>query len=751
MRRVEDPPLLRGIGRYVADLQIPGCLWVSYLTSTVPHARLLRVDTAGARSVPGVVDVVTAGDLDIGPLPVMHPNFPAAMARPLLAAATVRFVGEAVAAVVARTEAAAADAIHLIEVDYAPLPVVIDPSSALSDTVLLYPEHGSNVVVRAAGGTEDAEPRQFEVVITARFESHRIAPCPMETRAAASRWEPDGRMTHWSSCQGAHPVQKAICDLYGFSPQQVRVVVPEVGGSFGAKARPYPEELLLPWLAARTGLPVRWVSNRSDDMVGLGHSRAQRQEVELGGRRDGTIEALRVRILTDAGAYPLVSPLLASGNTGVLAGGAYRIPAVAWETVAVVTNTTSTTAYRGAGRPEAAALVERAVDLFAAEVAIDPAEVRRKNFIQPAAFPYQTATGLVHDSGNYEAVLDAALVAAGYDQLREDQAKRREQGGPLLGVGLATFVDRTAGIPDSEYGAVELTDDGGALVRTGSTPYGQGHRTSWAMLVAERTGIPFERIEVIYGDTDLIPRGGLTGGSRSVQKAGAAVAVATNALVRQAKQLAAELLEAAEVDVVLDVDLGGRFHVAGTPSISVDWSEVAQSAAERGAPGLKCEADISGEPTFPFGAYVAVAEVDPETGRVTPVRMVTVDDAGRILNPLLAEGQVHGGAAQGIAQALYEAFTYDHDGNPLTAAFTDYAIPSAVELPSFESSFFETPTPNNILGAKGLAESGTIGAPPAMQNAVIDALRHLGVKHIDMPCTPERVWSAIAAAGPERT
>jgi aerobic carbon-monoxide dehydrogenase large subunit len=734
-----------GLGRYVADLDIPGCLWVSYLISTAAHARLVSLDISAARGAPGVVDVVTADDLDIGPLPLINPNFPAAMARPLLASGTVRFVGEAVAAVVAETEEAAARALELIEVDFDPLPVVIDPADALSDQVLLYPEVGSNVVARASGGTADAEPGQSEVVIRASFDSHRVAPCPLETRAAAARWEPDGRLTHWSSCQGAHPVQKLLCDIYRLDPEQVRVVVPEVGGSFGAKSRAYPEEVLLPWLAARAGRPVRWVPNRSEDMLGLGHSRAQRQDIELGGRADGTIEVLRVRILTDAGAYPMVAPLLASGNTGVLAGGAYRIPAVAWETVAVVTNATPTTAYRGAGRPEAAALVERAVDLFASRIGLDPAEVRRRNFIPSTAFPYTTATGVVHDSGNYETVLDTALAAAGYEGLRREQSKRREHGGPLLGVGMATFVDRTAGIPDSEYGSVELNEAGGALVRTGSTPYGQGHLTSWAMLVAERTGIPLDRIDVIYGDTDQIPRGSLTGGSRSVQKAGVAVAVATDQLVDKARQLSAELLEAALEDVVLDIGAAG-FHVAGTPSITVAWPEVARLAAEREEPGLKCEADVAGSPTVPFGAYVAVVEVDDETGRVTPLRMITVDDAGRILNPLIAEGQIHGGIAQGIGQALYEEFEYDADGNPLTGNFADYSVPSAVEIPAFESAFYETPSPNNILGAKGLAESGTIGAPPAVQNAVVDALSHLGVTHIDMPCTPERVWSALAAS-----
>ncbi|HUJ67787.1 MAG TPA: molybdopterin cofactor-binding domain-containing protein, partial [Acidimicrobiales bacterium] len=368
---------------------------------------------------------------------------------------------------------------------------------------------------------------------------------------------------------------------------------------------------------------------------------------------------------------------------------------------------------------------------------------RRKNFIRPEDFPYTASTGLVHDSGDYGAVLDTALTIVGYGELREEQSRRRSAGGPWLGIGLATFVDRTAGVPGGEYGSVELTPAGGALVRTGSTPYGQGHRTSWAMLVAERTGIPIEDIQVVYGDTDVIPRSGVTGGSRSVQKAGAAVALATDQLVLRARNLASELLEAAVEDVVLDVAAGGRFHVAGTPSLSIGWREVAEGAAGGRLPGLRCEADADGEATVPFGAYVAVVEVDAETGAVKLLRLVTVDDAGRILNPLIAAGQVHGGAAQGIGQSLLEQFEYDLDGNPLTPNFIDYPLPSATELPLFETSFVETPSPNNVLGAKGLAESGTIGAPPAVQNAVVDAVRHLGVTHIDMPCTPERVWSAI--------
>jgi carbon-monoxide dehydrogenase large subunit len=480
-------------------------------------------------------------------------------------------------------------------------------------------------------------------------------------------------------------------------------------------------------------------------MVGIGHSRAQRQEVAIGGDRDGTIRAVHARIVGDAGAYPVVGPLLV-GNTGVLLPGPYRVPAVSWETAAVVTNTTPVVAYRGAGRPEAAALMERAVDLFAAEAGLDPLAVRRHNLLRADELPYTNPNGVVYDSGDYLATLDLALADCGWDDLRAEQARRRERGDRRqLGLGLATFVDRTSAVPGAEYGSVELRADGTVLVVTASTPYGQGHRTSWAMLVADRTGIALDRIEVVHGDTDLVPRGGITGGSKSVQKSGAAVALAADQLVEEARMRVAATLEAAVDDVVLDLE-HARFHVAGAPGVAaVSWSELAATLdddAEDDA--LKCEQDFEGGgPTVPFGAYIAVVEVDTETGEVQLVRAVTVDDAGTILNPLLAEGQVQGGVAQGVGQALYEEFVYDDQGTPLTSTFADYLLPSAPELPPFEGRLFESPSPLNPLGAKGIAESGTIGATPAVQNAVVDALSHLGVRHIDLPVTPEKVWRAL--------
>lgn len=745
--RTEDHHLLVGDTRFVADVDLPGALHVRYVTSTVAHAHLVRIDVDAARAAPGVVDVLTSAEVDVAPLKPMVPTAPAAMLRPLLAQGTVRFVGEPIVAVVAESEQAAADGVALVEIDYEPLPVLVRPEEARDSTTRLFPDAGTNVVATNAGGTEGPLPfDECDLVVEADLVNQRVAPCPIETRVAASVWGDDGRLTHYASCQGAHPIRTQLSAVHGLPAEQIRVVTADVGGSFGAKGRAYPEELLLPIIAKRHGRPARWMPNRSDDMVGLGHSRAQRQHVRIGGMRDGTIRCIEVHVLADCGAYPGIAANLAN-NTGNLLPGPYRIPAVRWTNECVLTNTTPITAYRGAGRPEAAAIMDRAVDLFAAEAGLDPADVRRTNLLRPDEFPWKSPTGLTYDSGRYSVALEQALAEVGYDGLRAEQARRRAAGDPkALGIGLSVFIDRTAGVPGSEYGSVELQPGGRMLVKTGSSPYGQGHDTAWAMLVADRTGLPMDRITVVHGDTDVVPRGGVTGGSRSAQKAGTAVAQATDALVVEAKRIAADLLEASVDDIVLEE---ATFHVAGAPgATTVGWAEIAtQVAAQEERNVLHCEADFEGEgPTFPFGAYVAVVEVDTETGLVHLDRIVTVDDAGTILNPMLALGQVHGGLAQGIAQGMFEEFVYDDDGNPLTSTFADYMIPSAADLPSFESSLLETPSPNNPLGFKGIAESGTIGGPPAVQNAVVDALAHLGVRHLDLPITPERVWRAVAGA-----
>ncbi len=485
---------------------------------------------------------------------------------------------------------------------------------------------------------------------------------------------------------------------------------------------------------------MRWFETRTENMVAMGHGRAQRQVVTLGGTRDGRITGYKLEVVQDSGAYPAMGAVLPF-MTRMMTTGVYEMGDVEFSAASVVTTTTPLVAYRGAGRPEAAAALERMVDIYATEIGLDPAEVRRVNLLPPDVFPFTTPTGTEYDSGDYARALDLVLETAGYQQLRAEQAERRAAGDRrLLGIGMAVYVEVTGG--GAEYGEVQLRADGSILVKTGSNPYGQGHHTAWAMLVSDRLGIPMDRIEVVHGDTDVIPQGAVTGGSRSVQLAGAAVHDAAGKLLELARERAADLLEAAPDDVVLD-EGEGRFHVAGTPAIGLGWEELGIEGADP-LSGLSDLADSKA--TFPFGAHLAVVEVDQDTGAVELVRMVAVDDAGVILNPMLAEGQVHGGLAQGAAQALFEEVRYDDDGNPLTATFADYSVISAAELPMFERVAMETPTPLNALGAKGIGESGTIGSTPAVHNAVIDALAHLGVRHLDMPVTPEKIWRALTDA-----
>jgi carbon-monoxide dehydrogenase large subunit len=535
-----------------------------------------------------------------------------------------------------------------------------------------------------------------------------------------------------------------LAATYDLDAGQVRVITPDVGGGFGSKMH-HPEELLCPWLSRRIGRPVRWTETRSESMLGLGHGRAQIQDITIGGTRDGKVLAYQLAVVQDSGAYPRIGSLLPF-MTMMMLTGTYDIPKAAFSSRSVVTNTVPVGAYRGAGRPEAAAAIERAMDLFAAEIGMDPSEVRRRNLVPPEAFPFTTPTGTTYDSGRYEHALALVLDAAGYQELRAEQARRREAGETkLLGLGLSVYVEITGLTGGGEYGHVSVLPSGRVRALTGTSPHGQGHETAWAMLISERLGVGLDQIDVIHGDTDAVPTGGLTGGSRSAQLGGTNMWRAAGAVVERGRELAADLLEADVKDVVLDTDTG-QFHVAGTPSISKGWAELAATAEDRGQP-LAGEGDFSQEGgTFPSGTHLAVVEVDMETGRVELLRLVAADDAGRILNPLLAEGQVHGGLAQGAAQALLEEVVYDSDGNPLTSNLADYAFISAAELPSFETIHVETPTPRNELGAKGIGESGTIGATPAVHNAVVDALAHLGVRHVPMPATPERVWRAITAA-----
>lgn len=751
--RTEDPDLVTGHGTFIDNLQIEGAAHVVFVRSMIAHGRIVEIDAGEARKMPGVLGVFTAEDLaadGIGPVPIDMAILPGVIRRSALADGVVRYVGEPIAAVVALTRSQAVDAVEAVLVDVEPLPTVVDPEAACRNDVVLFPEHGSNVVVEFPSGGE-VDFSSCDVVVEQKILNTRIAPSPLEARVAASRWEEaDGegirRLTHWQACQGAHSIRAQMCAFYGLPPEQIRVITPDVGGGFGAKAFFYPEDILVPWLARRVDRPVRYTETRTESMNGLGHGRGQVQYVKLGGTRDGRILAYSMDVVQDAGAYPRYGAILPF-MTGRMLTGTYDIPAAAMVARGVVTNTVPTVAYRGAGRPEAAAAIERMVDIFSAEIGMDPIDVRRRNLVAADRFPYTTAMGTVYDSGDYPRALDLVIDAARYDDLRREQSERRQRGDSVqLGIGVAVYVEITAMSGGSELGIVDIDiDDGGrvtARVITGTTPYGQGHRTTWAMLVADRLGIPFEDITVVHGDTDLVRSSEITGGSRSVQIGGTNVWRAAGSVADVARDVAARMLEADVDDVVLE---DGRFHVVGSPAVAKTWIDVVTAARAEGTP-LHGEGDFSQRHgTFPSGAHIAVVEVDLETGGVRLRDLFAADDAGRIVNPLLAEGQVHGGLVQGIGQALFEEVVYDADGNPLTGNFADYGFPSAAEVPSFVTVHLETPSPSNDLGSKGIGESGTIGATPAVQNAVVDALSHLGVRHIDMPCTGERVWRAVHA------
>jgi len=743
--RREDPPLLTGAALYCDDLVPPGALHAVFVRAPLAHGRILVIDPAPAAAMPGVAGVFTAADLDLPPLPAG--GAPAAMARPVLATGTVRFLGEAVAVVVAATRAQAIDAAEAVEVDYEPLEVVTDPLAALAaDAPRLFAEGGN--LAKARRWPEPSRALEgAEVVVRGRFVNQRVAAAPIEPNAAVAVPEPerDG-LTLYAPSQAPHWTRDTVAEALGMDPGRVRVVVPAVGGAFGARIHTYPEQVAVAALAWRLGRPVRYVESRSETMLAMTHGRAQVQEVELAATRDGRITGLRARLLADGGAYPADATPMPS-STRYMASGVYRIAKVevAWECAA--TNPTPVAAYRGAGRPEATAMVERAVDLLAARLGIDPAELRRRNLIPARAFPYTTATKARYDSGDYQGALDRVLEAAGYEQLRGEQAARRQRGDVRqLGIGLSVYVEVTGF--GSEFGEVVVEADGRVTARTGVAPHGQGHETAFAQLVAATLGIGADQVGVVHSDTFAVPRGEGTMGSRSLQVGGSAVAGAATQVLEKARALAAHLLEAPAEDVA--VFPGEGLGVAGAPETALAWAELAAAAADpdRRPPGmdagLAAAVDFELEhSTFPFGAHVAVCEVDTETGLVRLLRHVAVDDSGRIHNRMLAEGQVHGGIAQGVAQALFEQVGYDEDGNCLHGNLASYAMPAAADLPAFETQRMQTPTPLNPLGVKGIGESGTIGATPAVQNAVVDALAHLGVTHIDMPLTPERVWRAL--------
>ncbi len=751
--RTEDRLLVTGRGRYVADLALEGAAHVVFVNSPIAHARITSVEVGAARAAPGVRAVVAADDLGLEPLAPL-PMHDQRMVRPWLADGVVRYVGEPVVALVADEQAQAVDAAELVEIDYDPLEAVVSPRDAATDRVLLFPETGTNTCARLE---VDEDPALFdgcEVVVDLSMTHPRLAACPIEPRCAAAAWSADGRggrLTFWASTQAPHRLRGNLAHALGLEPERVRVVVAEVGGAFGAKNGSSREEVLVGWLARRLGRPLRWIETRSDSMMGMHHGRGLVQDVRLGGRRDGSLLAWRVRVIQDAGAYPLFAGALLT-RARVLASGVYAIGRVECSGRAVVTNATPTGPVRGAGRPEANIVIERAVDRFAAELGMDPAEVRRRNLVPRDAFPWTTPTGTVYDSGDYQTLLDSVTEAGGYVGLRAEQAMRRQADDPVaLGVGLGMFVEVADGVGGGEYGAVEITDGGGAIVRSGASPHGQGHRTTWAQLAGDRLGIPMDRIEVRSGDTDEIPAGVGTFASRSAQAGGTAVHRAAVQVVDQARRLAAELLEADAEDVVLD-RATGRLHLAGSPERGHGWAELASAAAERGgALAFEVRPGVDGAPgpSWPSGAVLAAVEVDTETGEVRIERLVSCDDAGRLLNPLLVRGQVHGALALGVAHALFEEFTYDEDGNPRTANFGDYAVITADVLPRYQLLEIESPAPGNELGVKGVGEAGTVGTPAAILNAVIDALSPLGVRDLELPATPERVLRAITEASGE--
>ncbi len=748
--RTEDPKFLTVGGTYVSDVRDPlldGALYVTYVRSTVAHGAITGIDTEAAKAMPGVVAVLTAADLGLTPAP--SSPFTPAFNRTALASDKVRYVGEPVAVVVTEEAYQGPAAAEQVIVEYDSLPAVIDLDASLAGGTLLYPEVGSNVCfdTAAMGMPQDIDGLfdGCDVVVSQRAMNQRVAPCPLEVRAAAAAWTPEGRLVHWASCQGVQTVRDILAAVY--PDANPKVISPDVGGGFGAKIGAYTEEIMLGGLAKALGRPVRWTETRSESMTNLGHGRAQLQDITIGGTRDGKVLAYRLTIIQDVGAYPNIGAVLPAFMTRMMATGVYDIAKVECSAKSVVTNTTPIVAYRGAGRPEATAAIERAMDLFAAEIGIDAVEVRRRNLLPAFGTTHTTPMGAAYDSGDYSECLDRALAHADYAALRADQARRRAAGDAVqLGIGVSVYVEITGGAPPpSEVSRVIVHEDGSATVHTGTSPHGQGHATAWAMLTAEQTGIAMDRITVLHGDSDLIPVGGGTMGSRSLQQGGSSVFETAALVVDKARKLAAKLLEANEDDVVLDKD-AGTFHVAGTPSIAKGWGELSAAAVAEGDPLNIEHTFVAPGATFPFGAHVAVVEVDTETGQVKLVRHVACDDAGTVLNPLLREGQIHGGIGQGAAQALLEEVRYDEDGNPVTSNLADYAFPSAAELPSFEIVQMATPSPLNPLGAKGIGESGSIGSTPAIQSAVVDALAHLGVRHVEMPCTAQRVWLAIAAA-----
>jgi carbon-monoxide dehydrogenase large subunit len=738
VRRVEDEELLLGQGTFVDNLEGEGVAHAIFVRSPFAHAVIAGIDTTEARAADGVLAVYTADDLGYDNLPsfaAVNKQAP----RAALAVGKVRYVGDPVAVVIAETRAQAVDAAELVDVDYDDLPAVTDMEDALAEGApLQFEEIGSNIATFRAAKDDVDVLDDAEHVTRVRMVNQRIAVAPIEGNAILVRPTDDG-LEAWVSTQHPHLARDLLAKSVGVEPEHVRVVAPHVGGAFGGKAGSTTDHAAIALAARRLGRAVKWIETRSEAMLSM-HGRGQVQYAELGLTRDGTITGLRMRVLGECGAYAGFGGALAVGPTYLMAQGPYAVPRLRFEAIGVMTNTAPVGAFRGAGRPEAAAAIDRVLDLAAQELGLLPEEIRRKNLIPKDAFPFQTLPGPAYDIGDYELSLQEALRIADVDTARAEQRRRIEAGeARLLGIGMATYVEIT-GFGGSEFGSVQLQPDGSVTVMSGTSAHGQGHATSFSMIVSDLLGIPMERITYRQSDTAIVRTGGGTGGSRSLQIGGNAVSKAASETREQAIAVAARMLEANTSDISLE---DGVFTVAGVPDVAISWEQLASYAHEHDG-GLGVDTDFTLEgATFPFGAHVSIVEVDTETGRVRPLRHILVDDCGRIVNPMIVAGQQHGGGLQGISQALWEEMVYDESGTPITSSFADYALPTAADGIMLEASNTETPTPVNPIGAKGIGESATIGSTPAVQNAVVDALKHLGVKHIDLPCTAERVWREI--------
>ena len=771
--RKEDPRLLTGEARFIDDLQIPGALWMGMVRSPYAHARIRGIDVSAALEMPGVRHVFTGADLAdawADPMPCAWPvtEDMKAPAHWPVAKDKACYVGDIVAVVVAEDRYQAADAVDAVVVDYEPLEAVVDIEDAASDRVVVHEELGTN---RSYTWTLSPEPEAVERAfaeaahtVSETYVQQRLIPVAMEPRGVAVvPGVYGGDLTVYSSTQIPHILKVMVAATCGVPEHKVRVVAPAVGGGFGSKLNVYAEELIAVALARRLGVPTRWTETRAENAVATIQGRGQVQRMELAADAEGRVTAVRARITADMGAYlQLVTPGIPLLGA-FLYHGVYDVPAYHFECTGVFTNRTPTDAYRGAGRPEATYAIERAMDALAREVGVDPAEIRRRNYIPPDRFPYESVAGLTYDSGDYEPTLDRALELVGYEELRAEQARRRAAGEKKhLGIGISTYVEMCGLAPSRvlaslnyaaggwEAASVRVLPTGKVQVVSGTTPHGQGHETSWSQIVADRLGIDPADVEVLHSDTAVSPLGMDTYGSRSLPVGGVAVAMATDQVIAKAKAIAAHQLECAEDDLEL---VDGELRVRGTPARSMTLQAVAFEAfsAHDLPDGMEpnLSAQVSYDPpnfVFPFGTHVAVVEVDEETGRVELRDYAAVDDCGPQVNPMIVEGQLHGGIVQGAAQALWEEAVYDADGNLRNPTLVDYGVPSAAELPSFKLDHTVTPSPTNPLGVKGIGEAGTIGATPAVQNAVVDALSHLGVRHIEMPATPERVWNAINEA-----